>query len=186
MFQLPFIYQLFKGSYAKYKKYFSFTVAASVCLEHDNECGTSLLTKMLSENTLFTKQTICSESQTHLASGSCGSILGSSAWGSEKSRARLVSFFWKNLRESLFFFMGLPCAAAARSPCRTDIFPQGAGFVVCYWSATAHPTGENKKCSINLAGGRHQSSTWPNVTAHSSLRGSLVTIRTNKPKWFGT
>ena len=62
---------------------------------------------------------LCITLWAHLSSGSVGSDdLGSYAGGSEKSSTRLASFFWKNLRDSLLFLMGLPSAATTSSPCR--------------------------------------------------------------------
>lgn len=87
--------------------------------------------------------------QTHLASGSSSSsIFGSSVCDSEKSKARLVSFFWRNLRESLFLLTGLPRAAATFSPCRTGISVIGRALL--YTDATAQLTGKIRKCAAKL------------------------------------
>lgn len=114
-------------------------------------------------------------SKTHLPSGSSDSVvLGSSVWASEKSRARLVSFFWKNFRESLLLFTGLPCVATL-SPCRPGIFTAGFPVIVFYSAATATPTGQKKEIVRFQFRGRHQSSTRTNVATQISLWWSYVT-----------
>lgn len=111
---------------------------------------------------------------TYPASGSAAlSSLGSSACGSEKSRARLVSFFWRNFRDSLLLLMGLPRAATIFSPCKPGIFPRRRRrFRFLLKAMQQHTLLEGKGKRFTHVRRRHMTSEWKLLRTESMQPGN--------------